>query len=141
LAGVRDNDIMTSGTQPTSQNGTTNSNGNGSGTTPRTKICVYCGASSGTTPAHLEAARELGRVMAENNIDLGESFGHSPMGQKEGTGRRGEATEGKPSAKNLVLHTAGRGVIAGVEGLPLQMLAPEEKVPKLEGGKSRANGH
>lgn len=58
---------MTSGTQP--------SNENGNRTAPRTKICVFCGASAGKSPAHIEAARELGRVMAANNIDLGESFG------------------------------------------------------------------
>ena len=38
----------------------------------QTKICVYCGSSSGSDPAHIEAARELGRLMAENNIGLGE---------------------------------------------------------------------
>lgn len=38
--------------------------------TPRTKICVFCGASGGTSPAHMEAARQLGRIMAANNIDL-----------------------------------------------------------------------
>ncbi|KAJ4253869.1 hypothetical protein NW762_010266 [Fusarium torreyae] len=37
---------------------------------PRTKICVYCGAWPGTSPAHIEAARALGRAMAANNIDL-----------------------------------------------------------------------
>ncbi|KAJ3538104.1 hypothetical protein NM208_g6047 [Fusarium decemcellulare] len=38
--------------------------------TPRTKICVYCGACPGASPAHLEAARALARAMAANNIDL-----------------------------------------------------------------------
>ncbi|PHH90723.1 hypothetical protein CDD83_2828 [Cordyceps sp. RAO-2017] len=37
---------------------------------PRTKICVYCGASAGSSPAHMEMARQLARVMAANNIDL-----------------------------------------------------------------------
>ena len=37
---------------------------------PRTKICVYCGASRGSSPAHLQAARELATVMADNDIDL-----------------------------------------------------------------------
>ncbi|KOS21329.1 LOG family protein [Escovopsis weberi] len=37
---------------------------------PRTKICVYCGASAGNSPEHLEVARDLARVMAENDIDL-----------------------------------------------------------------------
>jgi uncharacterized protein (TIGR00730 family) len=46
---------------------------NGSGTpngTPRTRICVYCGAGAGSSPAHIEMARELGKAMAAHNIDL-----------------------------------------------------------------------
>lgn len=50
-----------------SQNGSSNGQ-------PRTKICVYCGAAPGASPAHIEAARALGRAMAANNIDLGESL-------------------------------------------------------------------
>lgn len=38
----------------------------------RTKICVYCGAGTGASPAHMEAARALARAMAANNIDLSE---------------------------------------------------------------------
>lgn len=43
-------------------------------TTPerkQTKICVYCGSAAGKDPAHLQSARELGKLMAENNIKLG----------------------------------------------------------------------
>lgn len=69
---------MTSDTQLSSQNGTS-----GGGATPRTKICVYCGASAGTNPAHIEAARELARVMAANNIDLGESSGCAHIVEEE----------------------------------------------------------
>ncbi|KAG5753147.1 hypothetical protein H9Q72_003820 [Fusarium xylarioides] len=36
----------------------------------RTKICVYCGAGTGASPAHMEAAQALARAMAANNIDL-----------------------------------------------------------------------
>lgn len=50
-----------------SQNNTSNGQ-------PRTKICVYCGSAPGASPAHIEAARALGKAMAENNIDLGESL-------------------------------------------------------------------
>lgn len=50
------------------QNGSAALNG---GVAPRTKICVYCGASAGS-PAHMEMARQLARAMAANNIDLGE---------------------------------------------------------------------
>ncbi|KAK0101123.1 hypothetical protein ONS95_012895 [Cadophora gregata] len=37
---------------------------------PKTKICVFCGASPGKSPAHMEAARSLARVFHENNISL-----------------------------------------------------------------------
>ncbi|KAG4418894.1 hypothetical protein IFR04_007930 [Cadophora malorum] len=37
---------------------------------PKTKICVFCGASPGNSPAHMEAARSLARVFHENNISL-----------------------------------------------------------------------
>lgn len=46
----------------------------GATTTPperrKTKICVYCGASPGSRPEHMEAARQLARVMAANDIGL-----------------------------------------------------------------------
>ena len=41
----------------------------------RTKICVYCGSAKGFDPAHMEAARQLARAMAENNISLGMTHG------------------------------------------------------------------
>ncbi|KAI1765933.1 hypothetical protein GGR53DRAFT_242277 [Hypoxylon sp. FL1150] len=46
-----------------------NSNETSNGT-PRAKVCVYCGSSPGHNPAYVEAARELGKFMAENKIDL-----------------------------------------------------------------------
>jgi uncharacterized protein (TIGR00730 family) len=55
--------------QPAAENGLA-TNGSSTNGHARTKICVYCGASAGASPAHIEAARELGRVMAANNIDL-----------------------------------------------------------------------
>jgi len=33
-------------------------------------ICVYCGSSPGTEPAFLEAARKLGKILAENRVRL-----------------------------------------------------------------------
>jgi len=45
----------------------------------RTKICVYCGSSPGYDAAHMEAARDLARVMAANNIGLGKQKRSSPM--------------------------------------------------------------
>jgi uncharacterized protein (TIGR00730 family) len=37
---------------------------------PIRNICVYCGSSPGRNPAHVEAARRLGRLMAEAGIGL-----------------------------------------------------------------------
>ncbi len=34
------------------------------------KICVYCGSSPGTSPAFVQAAREFGKILAENGIGL-----------------------------------------------------------------------
>lgn len=67
---------MTLDSNAAGQNG---QNGNGTNGTPRTKVCVYCGASAGSNPAHLEAARQLGKAMAANNIDLGTLFIWSPQ--------------------------------------------------------------
>ena len=33
-------------------------------------ICVYCGSGSGKGPAFADAAREFGKILAENNIEL-----------------------------------------------------------------------
>ncbi|KAF4837854.1 Bifunctional cytokinin biosynthesis protein [Colletotrichum tropicale] len=68
--------VSRDGTPSGNGNGTTNGNTNGTttngtnGVQRRAKICVYCGASPGFKPQHMEAARELARIMAENNIDL-----------------------------------------------------------------------
>ena len=39
-------------------------------TEPARKLCVYCGSSHGENPAYAEAARTLGRMLAENDIGL-----------------------------------------------------------------------
>ncbi|KAF2688954.1 lysine decarboxylase-like protein-like protein [Lentithecium fluviatile CBS 122367] len=39
-------------------------------TTPKPVVCVFCGASSGTSPAHLAAARSLARTLHTANIKL-----------------------------------------------------------------------
>ncbi|MEP0519166.1 MAG: TIGR00730 family Rossman fold protein [Hyphomicrobiales bacterium] len=41
-------------------------------------ICVYCGAGSGTDPAHLKAATELGTLLAKQDIRL--IYGGGTMG-------------------------------------------------------------
>jgi hypothetical protein len=33
-------------------------------------VCVYCGSSPGTDPAFIEAARKLGKILAENGVRL-----------------------------------------------------------------------
>jgi hypothetical protein len=65
-------------TNGASNNGTAHSNGS----TARTRIAVYCGASAGKSPVHVEAAQQLGRVLAANNIDLGESPGGGGGGER-----------------------------------------------------------
>jgi len=56
---------------PAAQASTSAPSTSGADTPPqRTKICVFCGSSPGYDPAHMEAARELARVMAKNNIAL-----------------------------------------------------------------------
>jgi uncharacterized protein (TIGR00730 family) len=34
------------------------------------KICIYCGSNPGTDPAFVQAAHDLGRILAENGIGL-----------------------------------------------------------------------
>ncbi|PHH61722.1 hypothetical protein CDD81_8014 [Ophiocordyceps australis] len=46
------------------------SNGTATNGVPRTKICVYCGASGSNNPSHMEMARQLAKVLAANNISL-----------------------------------------------------------------------
>ena len=45
-------------------------------TTPFRSVCVYCGASSGHDPVHAEAARALGREMAQQRLALVYGGGH-----------------------------------------------------------------
>jgi uncharacterized protein (TIGR00730 family) len=42
------------------------------------KICVYCGSGPGSDPAFVDAARSLGKILAENNIGL--VFGGGSIG-------------------------------------------------------------
>lgn len=48
-------------------------------TTPPTKICVLCSTGDGHSPAHLEAARSLARLMHANSIHLVYGAGTSGM--------------------------------------------------------------
>ncbi|KAK8111813.1 uncharacterized protein PG998_008270 [Apiospora kogelbergensis] len=49
---------------------TPSSNLNPNAPSRKVKICVYCGSAKGNDPTHMQAARDLGRLMAENNISL-----------------------------------------------------------------------
>ncbi|KAI7775706.1 hypothetical protein LA080_006435 [Diaporthe eres] len=55
---------------PVPETSTPSSLSNGHAEQRRTKICVYCGASPGNKPEHMESARQLAKVMAANNIGL-----------------------------------------------------------------------
>ncbi|CAK7272002.1 hypothetical protein SEPCBS57363_004910 [Sporothrix epigloea] len=44
--------------------------GSAASTPKKTKICVYCGSSPGKNPVYMQAARDLAKVMADNNIGL-----------------------------------------------------------------------
>ena len=33
-------------------------------------VCVYCGSSPGTDPAFVKAARDFGKILAENGVRL-----------------------------------------------------------------------
>jgi hypothetical protein len=37
---------------------------------PRRNVCVYCGSGTGLSPTYAEAARALGRALAENDVGL-----------------------------------------------------------------------
>ncbi|TPX10899.1 uncharacterized protein E0L32_008105 [Thyridium curvatum] len=57
-------------TLPASRNSTPASSNLNPNAVPRTKICVFCGSSPGHNPAHVQTARQLAKVMADNNIAL-----------------------------------------------------------------------
>ena len=39
-------------------------------TSPKRRLCVYCGSGPGRTPAYVDAARELGAALADAGIGL-----------------------------------------------------------------------
>lgn len=42
-------------------------------------MAVFCGSADGNNPAYIEGARELGKIMAENGVDLIYGAGHVGM--------------------------------------------------------------
>ena len=77
-----------------------------------TSVCVYCGSASGANPAYTEAARTLGRAMAEHGIAL--VYGGGSVGLM------GEVAR-------AVL--ANGGQVVGI--IPRFLLAREELMPAL----------
>ena len=85
-----------------------------------TRICVFCAASAGNDPVHLEAARSLAQAMHDHNIQLVYGGGT--------TGMMGEL------AKTLV-KLSGKEIVHGI--IPSSMLTLErpgkdkgQKLPK-----------
>ena len=72
-----------------------------------TNICVFCGSSSGNSPKFVEAAQELGRVMAQRKIH--QVYGDGSLGLmgviskavQDGLGNHSKNSgERKPHQKN-----------------------------------------
>lgn len=96
-------------------------NGATTGTPPRT-ICVFCGASSGTSPAFMEAARDLARAFHKHNIKL--VYGGGTVGLM------GEL------ARTLV-SLSGPSSVHGIIPEPLVVFeqGPDSSAPSSNGGK------
>lgn len=69
-------------------------------------VCVYCGSSSGSEPAFAEAAQKLGRVLAENEIQI--VFGGS------GTGLMGHLADAALAAGGTVVGVIPKGLFQGL---------------------------
>jgi uncharacterized protein (TIGR00730 family) len=87
-------------------------NANGGIMARLTSICVYCGSASGRNPAYAEAARTLGRAMAEHGIAL--IYGGGSVGLMGET------------ARAALDHG---GTVVGI--IPRFLLAREELMPGL----------
>ncbi|KAL2256678.1 hypothetical protein VTK26DRAFT_1313 [Humicola hyalothermophila] len=104
----------------------------------RTKICVYCGSSAGNDPAHVEAARALGRAMAARNIAL--VYGGGTVGLMGEVAKTLVSLSGPDSVHGIIPEAlvryerdptyTSRQVSggAGGDGEPQQLAVPEESV-------------
>ncbi|KAJ4308771.1 hypothetical protein N0V94_009211 [Neodidymelliopsis sp. IMI 364377] len=81
-----------------------NGNGNGNSTTKQPVVCVFCGASSGTSPVHMESARALAHALHASGTKL--VYGGGTVGLM------GEV------ARTLV-SLSGPGAVHGIIPLPL----------------------
>ncbi|KAL8935341.1 MAG: hypothetical protein Q9211_004749 [Gyalolechia sp. 1 TL-2023] len=90
-------------------------------TQPPTRICLFCGASPGASPAHLKAANSLAKTMHTHGVHLVYGGGT--------TGLMGEV------ARTLV-ELSGKDAVIGV--IPSSLLGekrPDAASPKDEGGR------
>lgn len=101
----------------------------------RVKICVYCGSSPGHDPAHLEAARELARVMAAHNIAL--VYGGGTVGLMGEIARTLVSLSGPNSVHGIIPEALVRYErdpaytsthVQGEEGENEPLAVPEEKM-------------
>jgi uncharacterized protein (TIGR00730 family) len=69
-------------------------------------VCVYCGSSPGFDPAFAEAAETLGRILAENGVEV--VFGGS------GTGLMGHLADGALDAGGTVIGVIPAGLFEGL---------------------------
>jgi uncharacterized protein (TIGR00730 family) len=67
------------------------------------RVCVFCGSSSGTGTAYLEAAREVGRTLAERGIDI--VYGGA------GVGTMGELADAALAAGGQVVGVIPRSLV------------------------------
>lgn len=68
--------------------------------TPRTKICVFCGASPGKSPAHMAAARALAETFHKHNISL--VYGGGTVGLMGEVARTLVALSGPSSVHGII---------------------------------------
>ena len=73
-----------------------------------TSVCVYCGSSSGSDPAFVEAAEKLGRVLADAGIKI--VFGGSR------TGLMGHLADAALAAGGTVIGVFPKGLFQGLLG-------------------------
>ncbi|WPH00995.1 Hypothetical protein R9X50_00382900 [Acrodontium crateriforme] len=96
---------------------------NGTGKKP--VVCVFCGASSGNSPAHMEAARELAQVFHDRGLNL--VYGGGNVGIMGEVARRLVALSG-PEAVHGVIPEALIKFERGENGTEKKQVELDEKV-------------
>ena len=105
------------------------------------KICVYCGSGPGTDPAFVQAAREFGKILAENNIGL--VFGGGAVGimgelaaavKKHGGGVTGIIPEFLMAREHALQQTQGLIVTRDMHERKRKMFEMADAFVALPGG-------